>query len=140
MKKAYAIGLIVVLSLLLLLSAFLVINGVQRDQAVKTVRTFVYEDDRTNMLSNEQGVRKTVDCRPAGSVYSKCQALEYTVSQGKCVNLIQNFKPAATACNADIELTYHNEHIKIIAGSLYGTEQRQFQIILNEPHLLSMWK
>jgi hypothetical protein len=140
MKKAYAIGLIVVLSLLLLLGAFLIINGVQRDQAYKTVRTFTFEDERAKLLVNKANVRKTVDCSPEASISGKCEAVEYTVTAAECVNILQAFDTSEIACNKEVSLTYRDQHIKIIAGALYDGPNRQIRILLDEPHLLSMWK
>lgn len=140
MKKALAIPLIIAGSIVLLLGAFLIINGVQRDQAYKSARTFVMRSDAAQLLSTKEPKRVSVTCHPEGSTYGKCQAVEFTVNHELCIQLVQKFQPTNTECNAEINITDGNDKIKIIAGSLYGTDDRQFQVILNEPHLLSMWK
>lgn len=140
MKKALAIPLTIAGSLLLLLGAFLIINGVQRDQAYKTARTFVMQSEVSQLLSTKEPKRVSVTCHPEGSTYGKCQAVEYTVNRDLCIQLVQKFQPTNTDCNAEVDLAQGENKLKVIAGSLYGTDERQFQVIVNEPHLLSMWK
>jgi hypothetical protein len=140
MKKALAIAAILLGSVVLLLGAFLVINGVQRDQAYKTVRTYVLQSDQTRQLVTVDSKRVSVTCHPEGSTFGKCQAVEYKVSRDQCVRAVRQFKPNETSCNAEINITNSGNQLKVIAGSLYGTDDLQVQIILNEPHLLFMWK
>jgi hypothetical protein len=140
MKKTLIIVGTIVGALLLLFAAFMIINGVQRDQAYNKAKMFVLENDDVNSLAGKQGTRKSVTCHPTGGSYGKCQAIEYEVNRDDCVAILKKLKPTTDACNAEIDTSYRESHIRIIAGSLYGTDKLQLQVVVNEPHVLSMYK
>jgi hypothetical protein len=141
MKKTIIIVGIVIISLTLLFGAFLIINGVQRDQAYRALRSYVYENSQQmSSLANKQSKRLTVDCEPKDGLPGKCQATEYEVTEDECLTILSNYKSDLFVCSADIETTYQKQAIHIAAGDLHDQDKLQLRFILNEKHLLYEYK